>query len=126
MTTQTEKSAVELNPSNVYAKKSLLNFLGDKDYTRVLLWPQNQINKVLTWSANQESVKDWENYKPNPYHSLPMINGSTKLANKVFGAIFHFLGHTLVKTRRIVINMFGKTPAKIADINNWSPKCSFI
>ena len=121
-TTQTEKNIVQLRHATDYSRKSLSAFLEEHDYTRLLWWPQQQINKVLIWSANQEQISDWQNYKPHPYHSLPIINGSTVLANKVFGAIFHFLGCTLVKTRQIIISMFGKTPAKIEAINNWFNK----
>ena len=121
-TSQTKKNRVEMYPSTVYSKKSLNDFMREDDYTRILYWPQKQINKVLIWSANQEPINDWQNYKPHAYHSLPIINGSTEIANKLFGEIFHFLGCTLVKMRKFVIDYFGKTAQQKNAISRWFEK----
>ncbi len=125
-TSQPHNSIVDIKCQSLHSKKSVSSFLTETDYNRILYWPQKNINKVLLWSANQETISNWQTYKPHPYHSLPMINGSTKLANKVFGGIFHFLGHTLVLSRRFIINLFGKTKTQIKAINNWFNKVDFV
>ena len=118
-TTQTQKSIVDITNLSSASKQSVLSFLKGSDYTRILYWPQKTINKILLWSANKEPITNWQNYKPNPYHSLPIINGSTTLANKIFGGIFHFLGCTLVKARGFVIAHFANNQAREAAINEW-------
>ncbi len=124
VTTSSAKSLVDIWTQNLGSKKSVLEALGQHDYSRLLWWPQKAIDKVLLWSVDQEPITDWENYKPAPYESLPSINGSTRLANRVFGSVFHFLGFTLVKTRQFVLKHFGKSPARQRAINAWFDKRS--
>ncbi|MCY7422192.1 MAG: FAD-binding protein [Chitinophagaceae bacterium] len=123
-TTQPERHFIDIK--NTATKQSLHSFLKQPDYTRLLWWPQKQINKLLVWSASQETITDWPNYKPHPYHSLPVINGSTQLANKVFGAIFHFLGHTLVIGRQFILKHFTNTPSQKQSVNQWFDKLDIL
>jgi D-arabinono-1,4-lactone oxidase len=123
ITSKRDDSRLNLAGKSNVGKRDVRSFLEGANYTRLLWWPQKEIDKVVEWQANQEMIGDWQSYKPNPYESLPSINGSTEFANKVFGGIFHFLGHTLIKTRCFVEKLF---PRHKDAIKRWFDKLNIF
>jgi hypothetical protein len=53
---------------------SLENFFKDIDYSRLIWWPQENINKMIVWQASK--IDPVPGFTPKPYEEVPPIFGS--------------------------------------------------
>jgi len=101
-------------------KPNFETFLRNTEYTRLLWWAQETVNKIVIWSAcRQDAFENWPTYQAKPYRQLPYINGSPTIANFIFGLIFTFIGKTCFRIEHWIENKFGNTPAHRIKIRKW-------
>ncbi len=78
-----------IKKKDVQGKLSIEQFLRKTEYTRMLWWPQKNVNKVVVWQAKQATEQEAKPLKP--YKEAPYILGSplpaTEGANLLFTAI---------------------------------------
>ncbi|MGZ3839713.1 MAG: D-arabinono-1,4-lactone oxidase [Flavisolibacter sp.] len=112
-------AAIDLfGPGNAN-KPGLRQFLTQTEYTRLLWWPQQGIDKIVLWQARRTDAADWKSFVPQPYQEVPWVDGSPTLATTVSDAIFSFLGRVPERFEHFLDRWFGKSPQekhKIAEL----------
>ena len=88
-TSHEDKCEIDLFGDGTQGKPSFEQFLKKTEYTRMLWWPQNNVNKVVVWQAKQATEQEAMPLKP--YKEAPYLLGSplpaTAGANLLFTAI---------------------------------------
>jgi len=93
-TTQISDCAVDIFGDGSPGRPSMQDFLMKKDlYTRIMYWPQSNIEKLVIWSATPADASDWQTYTSKPYHEVPYIAGSPTLAEMAAGFVFRAIGN---------------------------------
>ncbi|CAG8520114.1 4547_t:CDS:2 [Ambispora gerdemannii] len=62
----------------------------DAEYSRILWWPQEGVNRLVIWKAKRTSINDTQGYtKPtSPYKEFPEIGGSTTNTQIIASIVF--------------------------------------
>lgn len=97
---------VDLFGNGSSGKHSLEHFLRTTEYTRLMWWPQNKVEKMVIWKAQR--LKDGEGprpFVPQPYQEVQWIMGSPAPANYI-GSLFY----TAIVTWPDSVNAFIKNP----------------
>lgn len=106
-TSSYQKCEIDLFESGDQSKPSLETFLKKPIYSRLMWWPQKNVESMVVWQAERtDAFKDWENYKSKPYHEVPYIFGSPDLATLAADALYSFIGNW----PNWLLKLFGNNP----------------
>jgi D-arabinono-1,4-lactone oxidase len=114
---ETTNCAVDLFGAGTGQKPSLQTFLTQTDYTRLLWWPQPDIDKIVLWQAQKQDARPgWKTFVPKPYEEVPYINNSPTLATAVSDAIFTLLDRASHGISHLLEKWLGHTPSQRHEI----------
>jgi D-arabinono-1,4-lactone oxidase len=88
--TMVKDCAIDLFGKGTKKKPSFQKFLQQTEYTRLIWWPQPNVNKMVVWQAKR--VKYSAKFKPKPYQEVPWIAGSALPASLGADILFTSIG----------------------------------
>lgn len=81
---------IDLFGAGTPEKPSLKQFFQQTPYTRIMWWPQDGSNRIVTWSASREVP--YQPFEPNPYHEFSPSGFVTKLEELAAAMLYTLLG----------------------------------
>ncbi len=94
-TTTVDDCKIDLFGNGKDGKKSLKDFLTDTEYTRLMWWPQNGLERMVVWEAHQMKPGDYnkqtgtkENFHQKPYLEFQKMWG-TEYPQEAAGGLFY-------------------------------------
>lgn len=66
--------------------QSLQNFFQHTEYTRLIWWPQEKVQKIVVWQARQIQLE--KGFTPKPYREVPHVLGSGVPAELLADAMY--------------------------------------
>ncbi len=106
-TTTVDGCSVDLFGDGGNGKPSLEDFLRTTEYTRLMWWPQKDVERMVVWKAAQMTEKDLEKtrsngvgdrnvahaFHPKPYLEFPLYYGTELPAEAVGGLFYTVVGN---------------------------------
>jgi hypothetical protein len=96
-TTTVDDCKIDLFGNGSGSKKSLEDFLTETEYTRLMWWPQQDLERMVVWEAHQMAEKDYNkktgtknDFHPQPYLEFPLMWG-TEYPQEAAGGLFYSL-----------------------------------
>lgn len=102
LTTTYDKCKVDLFGPGTAAKPSLQQYLTSQQYTRLMWWPQKDVDEMVIWEAQRMTPADYNKetnppdgppaspFKPKPYLEFPVLLGS-QIPAQLGASFFYWL-----------------------------------
>ena len=94
-TTTVDGCKIDLFGNGNGTKKSLKDFLIEKEYTRLMWWPQNGLERMVVWEATTMKESDYNkhtgtinDFHPKPYLEFQLMWG-TEYPQEAAGGLFY-------------------------------------
>ncbi len=94
-TTTVDDCKIDLFGNGNADRKSLKDFLTDTEYTRLMWWPQNGLERMVVWEAHKMKPGDYnkhtgtkEDFHPKPYLEFQKMWG-TEYPQEAAGGLFY-------------------------------------